>query len=378
MPRCIGITQAGTQCTHQARANQERCRTHQRIAEIAAQAVQAAPAGPVNRCTHLTGARQCDRVSEAGHTVCSRHRLLAERMERRRVFREQVATGLQALNTAFAAGEPNMDWRSVAVRLHARMVAGEITVNHEYDIGYAYAILRDGHAIHGTFITYYNHLADFGVPPAVIVQAAAPRLVNRLARLANDRQNVHTNIVSQQTNRGVEIFLSTAVPHDQMTLQEITRQWCDQFALEDVGLFGRVLVDLNYWFRRADCREPGDWLYRRLLNGFWAYVNERWSPKSSSTEAFLIRNEICKRLWEEAVDGIELCCDGHISRLVSVLVGFDASFMGVQSLGEAIQNRMAAIAAGTGTTEQKIAAAQAAFDEMEVPEEERGAWLEAF
>jgi hypothetical protein len=211
----------------------------------------------------------------------------------------------------------------------------------------------------------------------VVVQAAAPR-PNRLARLANDRQNVHTNIVSQQTNKGIEIFLAMPVPHDQMTLQEITRQWCDQFAMEDVGLFGRVLVDLNYWFRRADCREAGDWLYRRLLNGFWAYVNQRWSPKSSSTEDFLVRNEICKRLWEEAVDGLELCCDGHISRLVSVLVGFDASFMGVQSLGEAIQNRMAAIAAGTGTTEQKIAAAQAAFDEMEVPEEERGAWLEAF
>jgi hypothetical protein len=91
-----------------------------------------------------------------------------------------------------------------------------------------------------------------------------------------------------------------------------------------------------------------------------------------------VRNEICKRLWEEAVDGLELCCDGHISRLVSVLVGFDASFMGVQSLGEVIQNRMAAIAAGTETTEQKIAAARAAFDEMDVPEEARAVWLEAF
>ena len=78
MPQCIGLTKAGTQCTHQARPNQERCRTHERIAINAAAAAQAVVAAPVNRCTHLTGTRQCDRVSEAGHTVCSRHRVQAE------------------------------------------------------------------------------------------------------------------------------------------------------------------------------------------------------------------------------------------------------------------------------------------------------------
>ena len=397
MPQCIGLTKAGTQCTHQARLNQERCRTHERmaadaaaVAAVAAVAVALAvpaaaadtnaivntPAAVVVRCTHRTRTRQCETISEEGTMICRRHRILAERIARRLQFNQQVNTILAPLNAAFTAGEPHMTWQEVVTRLHARSLAGEFTAAVEYDVGLIYVNLHGGNQ--DEFDLFYNHLVNFGVPPPPPAPRPPARAIGTLARIARDRQNVHTNAVSQQTNRGVEIFLNTPVPRDQRTLQEITRQWCDQFELEDIGLFGRVMVDLNYWFRRDDCREPGDWLYRRLLNGFWAYVNQHWSPKSNSTETFLIRNEICKRLWEEAVDGVELCCDGHISRLVSVLIGFDASFLGVQSLGEAIQNRMAAIAAGEGTAAEKIAAATLVFDEMGVTNDERVAWFEAF
>jgi hypothetical protein len=73
-----------------------------------------------------------------------------------------------------------------------------------------------------------------------------------------------------------------------------------------------------------------------------------------------------------------MCCDGHISRLCNVLVGFDDAFAPPVPFGEILQNKMAAIAALEIETEEKVRQANTFFNEFAVPEPERVAWLEAF
>ena len=60
------------------------------------------------------------------------------------------------------------------------------------------------------------------------------------------------------------------------------------------------------------------------------------------------------------------------------MVGFDVSFVSPVSVGEILQNKMAAIAALEIETEEKIKQASAVMEELHVPDVERTAWLEAF
>jgi hypothetical protein len=88
--------------------------------------------------------------------------------------------------------------------------------------------------------------------------------------------------------------------------------------------------------------------------------------------------ELNKRLWEECKEATGMCCEGHISRLCNVLVGFDDAFQPPVALGELIQQKMGAIAGLDVDEEEKRRQANAWFDEVAVPTAERVAWLEAF
>jgi len=90
------------------------------------------------------------------------------------------------------------------------------------------------------------------------------------------------------------------------------------------------------------------------------------------------KNEIYKRIFEECNESVGMCCDGHISRLCNVLVGFDDAFKPPVPIGELIQNEMAKIAMSEADIDEKVRQAVAFFTEHNVPEDDRLAWLEAF
>lgn len=192
--------------------------------------------------------------------------------------------------------------------------------------------------------------------------AAAPPPVSDLHRLALDGQNVHTGPVAKQTNTGTDLLTGVSVPTDQNTLTEIRSAWCEK----PPAIFRRVIKDVTTWYNRKMCREEGDQLYKRTLDGLWATV--RKSP---------FKADLTQRLWEEAEESLGMCCEGHISRLCNVLVGYDDAFKPQVSLGEMLQQRMAAIAAEDIDTLLKVERAWFAMDEMGVPMEERNAWIEA-
>lgn len=179
---------------------------------------------------------------------------------------------------------------------------------------------------------------------------------SELHRLAEDTQNVHTGPVNKQTRQNEEILLSTPVPQNPKTMEEIVA----------ILKKPKVSLDMLKWYTTKSCRTPDDYLYRRLLDALWVRI------KASSD-----RDELVKRLIEEATESRKMCCEGHISRLCNVLVGFDDSFKPIVSTGELLQQKIAAIAEKDISVEYKVGEAWAVFEELGIPMDDRTAWVEA-
>jgi hypothetical protein len=205
-------------------------------------------------------------------------------------------------------------------------------------------------------IAFYNVIHHNGE------NAEAPPM-GELQALAVDRQNVHTPAVNEQTRTGLELLLETPIPSDQNTLREIEQVW-EQSRTRSLRM---VLADMRQWYNVELCRTPGDWLYRRTLDGLWSRI--KVSP---------LKDELVERLWEECYESVRMCCDGHISRLCNVLCGFLEEFRAPISTGELLQQRIAAISEMEIGLEDKVGEAWAVFEELGVPMEEREAWIDAF
>jgi hypothetical protein len=90
------------------------------------------------------------------------------------------------------------------------------------------------------------------------------------------------------------------------------------------------------------------------------------------------RQELVKRAFEECSESVSMCCEGHLSRLCNVMVGFDDAFMPPVSTAEILQNKMGAISLLDISTEEKIEQAKKVLEELGVPSIEHEVWLEAF
>lgn len=213
---------------------------------------------------------------------------------------------------------------------------------------------------------------DLNGNPLLLNPGAVPFVPGRqpaLGALARDTQNVHTRVVSDQTNKATETLLAIKVPETQQTEKTMTLVWLGILGVS-YGSYLRVAQDVNRWFNTKDCRVQDDNLYRKLLRGLVAMLNAEKDDER--------RSELFRRLWEECQEAVGMCCEGHISRLCNVLVGFDEAFQPPVPFGEILQSKMSAIAGLDVSDEEKRRQANAFFDEHGTPQEERVAWLDAF
>ena len=189
--------------------------------------------------------------------------------------------------------------------------------------------------------------------------------------IAMDRQNVHTRAVSQQTNKGLEVLL--ALQKQRNRTMRAPEWFASKWLVRSYGPWqavSRTVTDIMQWYNTNTCRASGDQLYRHTLDGLYLRISSHSSEE--------VKTELYKRTFEECFESIGLCCDGHISRLCNVLVGFDDAFEPPVPFGEILQNKMAALFALDIPTEEKLTQAIAFFNEYAVSEEERAPWLEAF
>jgi len=183
-----------------------------------------------------------------------------------------------------------------------------------------------------------------------------------LAYFVNDSQNVHTSIISQQTNERMDELSKVNITKKQQTLDEILTSWNKYPWAEVEPLYN----DMKYWGNVREVIVPDDYAYRVALRALWAKI------KTYEDET---RDELVRRLFEECKDSVGMCAQGHLTRLANVLVGFDTT---LEPIKESLQDKMAAISRLDITTALKIDEANKYMDEIKMPIEERSAWLEAF
>lgn len=186
-----------------------------------------------------------------------------------------------------------------------------------------------------------------------------------IQRLANDRQNVHTAVISKQTNAGEAKLLEVKTDGRGVGLRVLRTFAARAGTLQGVM---RVMNDIDHWYSTKTCRVVGDRLYGRMLEGLWTLIEQQ--PEK-------VRAELKNRLWEEASEAVGMCCEGHLARLVNVMSGFDEAFAPRVSIGEAIQTKIAGIARLEIPADEKVALARTYLTELALPVEEQAPWLEA-
>ncbi len=214
-----------------------------------------------------------------------------------------------------------------------------------------------------------------GIPPIpdhIFFVEPPPVERRRLGVLATDEQNVHTHEVSNQTNETIQRLLAIPIPPDQKSRATLFTAWNSlpgPTREEKIA----VAVDVDRHFQLMHCRtqppQPPDMLYRKMVRGLVAYINQLQYPE--------VQTNLWRRMFEECRESLEMCIDGHISRLANVLVGFDDNYRSPVSRGELIQNRISAIGAMEIPAEEKTRLATEFFEEIALPADQRAPWLEA-
>lgn len=314
----------------------------------------------------------CPFRARTGFTLCGRHLNQTEEMRNRPVCETTLTNGLRCTRPC-AEGEAHCLFHVRILqrrlrRLNARRVWNRVlqVLWGDRDVEAAGAELWMAFA--------RNEITDhmYRAYDEVLIEEIAffhtlhnenPVVVGELQALAQDRQNVHTPAVNQQTRAGLDLLLETPVSSTQNTLAEIQQVW-EQSHTRSLRM---VVADMRQWYNVETCRTEGDWLYRRTLDGLWAHIQN--SPA---------KDELTERLWEECYESVRMCCDGHISRLCNVLCGFLEEFKPPVSVGELLQQQMAVIAEKDIPVEDKIGEAWAVFEELGIPMEQREAWVDAF
>lgn len=283
-----------------------------------------------------TNRQPCGKTAMVGDILCRRHRTIEDRRAR---MRQLNHVWFQVLDTLWTDNPTTIQpLQMIIIRAYAH---SEIDYESQEEL---MEMLVD------EWEEYRDMRPVATVPPK-----------SELHALTMDKQNVHTQVVAKQTSTTMDMLLAIPVPRKQDTLKDIEKAWGNR-----KGEATRVIRDMKAWYKKSECRKTDDWLYRRLLNGLWTRIQIHDQ-----------RTELIQRLWEECVDSIDTCCEGHLSRLCSVLVGFDDDANQEASVGERLQHRMSVIAGMDIPVEYKIGEAWSLFEELKIPIEDRTVWIEA-
>lgn len=240
-----------------------------------------------------------------------------------------------------------------------------------------YRELRERGVGHGTHFANGLRLAMAAIwanPNQTIVQVVDQVMtqlppvvpVPRLQAMSQDSQNIHTREVTEQSNKNMAIILAYPIPPGQQTIAEIKAAWTRIYVRRPVD--DRIYADMEFWWVKNECRSPGDKLYRRILRHLWAGIKSMEPPD--------VRVELIKRLQQECAEAFQLCCDGHINRLLNVMVGFDDKFAPEVPKSVILQNKMGKISEIEDETARYQAATQL-FAELNMGLEEAAPWLDA-
>ncbi len=182
-----------------------------------------------------------------------------------------------------------------------------------------------------------------------------------LAAFATDNQNIHRSSVQNATHKMVLAILARPVSEGQETLVELITSFQDPTPVRWIGRDTRertiTEVTNDYYNTEAFSVMYGD-----VLDRVWTYIR-----------AHEHRNDLVIRLAQELCEGIGMCSNGKMARLMNVLQGYDET-LEQEAPKELFQGRIALLT--KLPLAEREAAARALFDEFHIPAEEHAVWLE--
>lgn len=335
MPPCIEFTHHFGRCKRNA-VVEGRCRSHHVLYEAR---VEESGPRPADTCPIYENEQWCGKQCEPGLDLCHEHEERRQRFEREDMI----------LRTIDDFVDYGYTWQGVLQELYDRNPYNEIT--QRYIVEQVYYRLNS--RIDGWIIDLeWNR-------------------VRRPDNLSSDPQNVHRTVISEQTNKITDILLTEVIPPVQDTECCIAEAW---YTLPEPYRppffdYWSISKDIQVWYTTSACRTENDWLYKKILDGLIAYIE--YQPKERRTELYI-------RLYQEASESMNMCCEGHIARLCNVVVGFIDGVEQPVSVGEILQMKMAAIAQKDISVEAKRAEAEEVLRDYSIEGDLRDGWLEAF
>jgi hypothetical protein len=183
-----------------------------------------------------------------------------------------------------------------------------------------------------------------------------------LRAFAADGQSVHRSSVQDYAQRTCIALIERPVPEDQDTLGEIIDNMNNVTMVRwaRAGNKEAIIILLTTDYFEA---EAFGLRYRDVMDRVWAFIR---SHKE--------RAQLLVRLTQEVNDGVGMCTNGKMARLVNVLQGYDESLDAPPPPREVFQGRISALM--SMPLAGRVAEARSLFAEFNIPAEEHDVWLE--
>ena len=193
--------------------------------------------------------------------------------------------------------------------------------------------------------------------PVQVVFARDPVGDVDMRAFAQDNQNVHRSAVQNSTEVSLRVIMERPLGEDQDTMIEIGEEFNSAKFKGRRRAFIELETDIN-----VRNLEAFNHSYKDVLDHVWASIrlNEH-------------KRELSKRLCEELLDGMGMCSNGKMCRLLTVLQGFDDQVVACVSR-DAFQSKFSTLA--SLPLDRRELEAVSVFDEYGIPEGERQQWLE--
>jgi hypothetical protein len=345
-------------CKKPAIEGQERCKRHEEAFQK-----REANAGPIREggCHAIkTDKKRCDTFAIEGRTLCRKHAAMADREQRMKEAKEQEDIVIAERTKVLI--DDNIPWR-LAVQMMLTEWR-ESTVSARVFWQTARQVTLHQGATFQEMDAYYDDIRFMNPLP---YQRSDTPVARDLARIATDSQNVHTTEVASQTQKMTELLLKERIPAEQNTLKILLLKFTKYCKIKKMKTLLITMSDINDWYEKATCIELNDYLYKKLLDAAVAKIDA--SEHSIA---------LYKRIYEEAVESLGMCCQGHISRLLNVFVGFDDAFKSPVTTREALQDEMATLSTMDMTPDEMVLVAKVILARLAIPTEEWSQWTDAF
>ncbi len=182
-----------------------------------------------------------------------------------------------------------------------------------------------------------------------------------LRAFAADAQSVHRSSVQNTTQRIIQQLMTRPVPADQETVFEINVDFNNPVI---VGWRNEAykLTTINMFTDEYFSLEAFSVKYGDVVDRVWAFIRGHAE-----------RVELTVRLAQEISEGVGMCANGKMARLVNVLQGYDET-LEAEPPREAFQSAIAALMKRPLAERERRA--RELFVEYRIPAEEHDVWLE--